>query len=158
MHTGFRYVSFIFGATPQRVFQALTQRADYDAFLDTTGPQSTWQVGDTVYWKSTPEDDFEDLGQRVVEATPGKALVYTWHGVQSEHRELFDSDADFDAALPERSTVRFYMSTPADLPDAVRLELIHDGFDSPYSVMLNAVAEGWPLIMSALKTHLENQR
>lgn len=158
MHTGFRYVSFIFGSTPQRVFEALTDRADYDAFLDTTGPQSTWQAGDKVYWKSTAEGDFEDLDQRVIEATPGKALVYTWHGVQPEHRELFDSDAAFNTALPERSTVRFQMSAAADMPDAVRLELTHDGFDSPDSVMLNAIAEGWPIIISALKTHLEAQR
>ncbi|WIM72154.1 hypothetical protein QP028_12665 [Corynebacterium suedekumii] len=79
----FTYVTYIFGTTPQRVYQALTERADYDAYLGTTGPQSTWAVGE-VFWKSLPEGDFEDLGQEVLEADPGVALAY--RGTASSRR------------------------------------------------------------------------
>lgn len=153
----FTYVTYIFGTTPQRVYQALTERADYDAYLGTTGPQSTWAVGDTVFWKSLPEGDFEDLGQEVLEADPGVALAYTWYGVQPAHRRFFASDAAFAASQSERSVVRFSLIDDPELA-AVRLHLTHEGFDSADSVMLHRVSEGWPKIVSALKTWLESPK
>jgi uncharacterized protein YndB with AHSA1/START domain len=105
-----------------------------------------------------PDGEFEHLDQRVLEAEPGRRLSYTWHAFQPMHRELFDSDEEFEAARGERSKVTFDIE-PAEEPGAgVRLTITHDGFDGPDSKMLEAVSGGWIMILSSLKTLLEGGR
>ena len=53
---------------------------------------------------------------------------------------------------------RAIASTTDDELAAVRLHLTHEGFDSADSVMLHRVSEGWPKIVSALKTWLESPK
>ncbi len=153
----FQYITYIYGeqVTPQKVFAALTERPHLDVYMQGTGPKSTWEVGAKVFWKSLPEDEFDDLDQEVLEVIPGEKLRYSWHQIQEMHRGLFNSEADFQAALPERSVVTFYISELSDGLSGSRLELVHDGFDSDDSVMLQGVTEGWSMILSSLKTYLE---
>jgi len=150
----FVYVTYI-QTTPERLYQALTDPELIELYMGGTGPESTWEVGSPVRWKSDPSGEFEELGQRVLVAEPGRRLSYSWHTLQPMHRELFDSDEEFAEALKERSTVTFDIE-PAEIPVmGVKLTITHDGFDSPDSKMLEGTSGGWVMILSALKTLLE---
>ncbi|MEV6651974.1 metalloregulator ArsR/SmtB family transcription factor [Streptomyces sp. NPDC051219] len=153
----FVYVTYI-QTTAEKLYQALTDPEFIKVYMGGHGPESDWQVGSSVKWKMDPNGEFEELGQRVLEAEPGKRLSYTWHTLQPMHRDLFDSDEAFEAALQERSKVTFDIE-PAEIPVmGTKLTITHDGFDSPDSKMLEGVSGGWVMILSALKTHLEGGR
>jgi len=150
----FVYVTYI-QSTPEKVYQALTDPEFISVYMGGTGPQSDWQVGSTVRWKSDAAGEFEELGQQVLEAEPGSKLSYTWHTLQPMHRDLFDSDAEFEQARMERSRVTFDIE-PAEVAEmGVKLTITHDRFDSPESKMLESISGGWVMILSALKTTLE---
>ncbi|MGV9306732.1 MULTISPECIES: ArsR/SmtB family transcription factor [unclassified Nonomuraea] len=150
----FVYVIYI-QTTPEKLYQALTDPELIKVYMGGTGPESTWEIGSPVRWKSFPDGEFQELGQRVLEAEPGKRLSFTWHTLQPMHREMFDSDEAFAVAVKERSKVTFEIE-PAELEVlGVKLTIIHDGFDSPDSKMLGSVSGGWIMILSALKTFLE---
>ncbi|MGV0868661.1 SRPBCC domain-containing protein [Corynebacterium kalidii] len=154
----FTYVSFMFGVGPERVFEALTTPSDIEVYMLGTGPSSSWGTGDTVLWKSDAAGEFEDLGQKVTGVVPGEYVEYTWHPIQPMHRPLFSSDEDFEAALSERTTVRWSMEPFEDDGMAgTVLRLRHSGFDSPDSVMLQGVGDGWAFFVSSLKSYLERQ-
>jgi len=150
----FVYVTYI-QTTPQRLYQALTDWEFIKSYMGGYGPESDWRVGSSVKWKTDPQGEFEELGQRVLEAEPGKRLSYTWHTIQPMHRDLFDSDEEFEAALEERSRVTFDIEPAAEPTMGTKLTITHDGFDSPDSKMLEGVSGGWVMILSALKTLLE---
>jgi len=153
----FVYVIYI-QSTPDELYRALTDRAFIAVYMGGMGPESDWQVGSPVRWKMDPNGGFEELGQRVLEAEPGRRLSYTWHTLQPMHRELFGSDEEFAEACRERSRVTFDIE-PAEIPElGVKLTITHDGFDSPDSKMLEGTSGGWIMIASALKTMLEGGR
>lgn len=154
--TAFEYKSFIFDATPQRVFEALTTPSDIEKHMLGTGPSSSWEEGSKVLWKSDPAGEFEDLGQRVISIEPGDHIEYSWHSIQPMHRPLFDSDEAYEQALSEKTTVRWSMVGVEDGGmSGTMLVLQHSGFDSPESVMLQGVSDGWVFFVSSLKTYLE---
>lgn len=152
----FVYVTYI-QTTPEKLYRALTDWEFIKQYMGGWGPRSDWRPGSVVKWRMGPDGGFEDLGQSVLEAEPGKRLSYTWHTLQPMHRELFDtvSDEEFATAQKERSKVTFDIE-PAEEPSAgVKLTITHDGFDSPDSKMLQGISGGWVMILSALKTLLE---
>lgn len=154
MRPEFVYVIYI-QTTAEKLYQALTDPEFITLYMGGTGPQSDWQVGSPVKWKMDPTGGFEDLGQRVLEAEPGKRLSYTWHTLQPMHRELFDSDESFAEALEERSRVTFDIEL-AEVPEmGTKLTITHDEFQRPDSKMLEGTRDGWIMILSALKTMLE---
>ncbi|MCF6524421.1 SRPBCC domain-containing protein [Streptomyces sp. JJ36] len=155
----FVYVIYV-QTTAQRLYEALTDPEFVKVYMGDTGPRSTWEVGAPVLWKSEPEGEFEELGQRVLEAVPGRRLAYTWHTLQPRHREMFawTSDEEFEEARRERSRVAFDIEQAEVHGLGVKLTITHDGFRSPESRMLQGVREGWVMIASALKTMLEGGR
>ncbi|PRX96378.1 ArsR/SmtB family transcription factor [Allonocardiopsis opalescens] len=150
--SAFVYVSYI-RTTPQRLWQALTDPAFTRRYFDDTGPDSDWAVGSPVRWRMSPGDEPRDLGQVVLESDPPRRLSYTWHTMQPEHQEMLGlSDEEFaKAAAEERSRVTFELEPSGD---AVKLTVTHDGF-APGSVMRSAISQGWPAILSNLKTLVE---
>ena len=84
--------------TPEKLYRALTEPQFIELYFGGTGPQSDWEVGSPVRWKSDPNGEFEELGQRVLVAEPGRRLSYTWHTLQPMHRALFGSDDAFAEA------------------------------------------------------------
>lgn len=157
MMAEFRYTTFIF-ATPDQVFTALTTEDIQNKYLNNTGARSTWNVGDKVLWKSDPNGEFEDLDQEVLEVIPNEKISYTWHRLQDFHRDLFDSDEALRAAQQEQSTVTWLIEDASQFHMGTKLTLVHDGFDSPDSKMLEGVTFGWTMIIAALKTHVETGR
>jgi uncharacterized protein YndB with AHSA1/START domain len=82
-----------------------------------------------------------------------RLLSYRWHTFQPEHAERFGWSPEQLAEMRQEqlSTVTFEIE---QVGDAVRLTVTHDDFE-PGSEMLKRVSEGWPAVLSQLKTFLE---
>ncbi|MBA9003242.1 ArsR/SmtB family transcription factor [Thermomonospora cellulosilytica] len=148
----FVYTTYI-RTTPERLWQALIDPEFTRRYWGGTALRSDWRAGSPVLWQMRPGEEFRDLGQVVLESDPYRLLSYTWHHFQPEHAEMFGWTREKFAeyAAEPRSKVTFELE-PAG--EAVRLTVIHDGFE-PGSMMLQAVSQGWPALLSSLKTLLE---
>ena len=89
------------------------------------------------------------------EYDPYRRLSYTWHTFTPELAERFDFATTSLAKLAaeRRSTVTFDLE-PVDA--MVKLTVVHDDFDAD-STAVDMVSEGWPRVLSDLKTMLETQ-
>ncbi|MCX5386421.1 metalloregulator ArsR/SmtB family transcription factor [Streptomyces sp. NBC_00083] len=152
----FEYAIYI-QTTPERLYAALTDAEFAQRYFGGWGPMSVWRVGSPVLWKMGPDGGYEDLDQVVLAAEPGRRLAYTWHRILSMHRQLFDSEEEFERARAEQSRVAFDIEPARPASLGVKLTLTHDGFDSPDSEMLKGVSGGWVMILSTLKTLLERE-
>lgn len=148
--TGFVYVTYI-RTTPEKLWQALTTR-EFLAQYWSGGPAGVDpQPGAPVKWEIGGE--VRDLGQVVLEAEPYRRLSYRWHNYQREHMGMFGwTEEQFARLVTEKLSKVTFEITPAG--EQVRLTVIHDGF-VPGSEMLKGVSQGWPLILSSLKSLLE---
>ncbi|MGW9209333.1 SRPBCC family protein [Embleya sp. NPDC055664] len=150
--TQFDYVIYI-RATPEVLWRALTERAEIERWFDGSGPESDWAVGSTVRWSMSPRMAPRDAGQVVLEAEAPRRLAYTWHNYEPEIAEMFGWSAEqlAERRLEPVSKVAFDL---VPVGEAVALRVLHDGF-APGSEMLASIREGWPMILSNLKTVLE---
>lgn len=150
--TEFVYVTYI-KTTPEKLWQALTD-PEFTRQYWGDSQQSDWNVGSKVLWHSQGEDEPEDLDQEVLESDRPRKLSYTWHNYQRRHQEMFGwNDKQFAELVKEqRSKVTFEIEQAGEI---VKLTVIHDDFE-PESEMLKAVSQGWPAILSNLKTLLES--
>jgi uncharacterized protein YndB with AHSA1/START domain len=157
--TTFLYTIYI-EATPQQVWQGLTdptltrrywrhQRAGPKTFRSDWKKGSTWdlehpRVGLVV----------SDADQVILESDRYHRLAYTWHTFTPQWAiEVGMDEATANAWRAEpRSKVAY------DIEDAgkgvAKLTVVHDGFVSG-SVVIKAISEGWPAVLSSLKTLLE---
>jgi uncharacterized protein YndB with AHSA1/START domain len=94
-----------------------------------------------------------DPEQVVLEYDPPHRLSYTWHTFTPEFGAAHGFDEEYIARVSKehRSKVTFELE-PAGA--GVKLTVLHDGFD-PGSLVLDNVRNGWPLLLSNLKTLLE---
>ena len=155
----FAYTIYI-QATPEQVWQALTDPAFTKRYWrhHLAGPKtfrSDWTKGST--WALIHEEVglvVSDPEQVILESEPYRRLAYTWHTFTPEWTTKVGMDeATADAWRAEpRSKVAY------DLEDVghgvVKLTVVHDGF-APGSRVLPAISEGWPAVLSSLKTLLE---
>jgi len=157
--TSFTYTTYI-ESTPEQVWRGLTDptyTVRYWRHAKAGGKTfpSDWKKGST--WDLVHADVglvVHDPAQVVLESDPFRRLAYTWHTFTPEWARcvgLPEADAAAWRAEP-RSRVAF------DIEDArrgvVRLTVVHEGF-APGSVVLPAISEGWPAVLSSLKTLLE---
>jgi uncharacterized protein YndB with AHSA1/START domain/DNA-binding transcriptional ArsR family regulator len=147
----FVYVTYI-ETTPEKLWQALTDPAFTDRYWG-GGTSSDWNVGSPVLWQSKSGEPFKDLDQVVLESEPYRLLSYTWHNYQPEHVELFGwTDEVFAELVKEkRAKVTFELE---QIGSTTKLTVTHDGFQGN-TEMLKGVSQGWPAILSRLKTMLE---
>jgi uncharacterized protein YndB with AHSA1/START domain len=157
--TSFTYTVYV-EAAPEQVWRALTERAFTRRFWrhSTMGGKtfpSDWRKGST--WELVHEDVglvVCDPEQVILEADPPRRLSYTWHTFTPEWSARAGLDEETAAAwrAEPRSKVAY------DLEDrglgVTRLTVTHDGF-SAGSRVLPAISEGWPAVLSSLKTLLE---
>jgi uncharacterized protein YndB with AHSA1/START domain len=133
----FVYVTYI-ATTPEKLWRAL---------IDGEMTRKYWSHENVSDWK--PGSRWEhrrldaartvDLVGKVVESTPPRRLVLTW---------AVPSDADDPA---QRSRVTFDIESQNGL---VRLTVRHEDLE-PNSEMLAGINQGWPTVLSSLKTLLE---
>ncbi|WP_433499861.1 ArsR/SmtB family transcription factor [Sphaerimonospora sp. CA-214678] len=146
----FVYTTYI-NTTPERLWQGLTE-ASFTRRYWGTALISDWQVGSPITWEHA-DVTITDPDQVVLEADPYHRLSYTWHTFTREFGEAVGLDGETLAELAgeRRSKVTFEIE---DLVQSVRLTVVHDGFE-PGSTVLSMIGEGWPHVLSGLKTLLE---
>ena len=121
--------------TPEKVWAAITNpefRRQY--WVDDIS--SDWKKGSE--WQHKSHDQICTAG-KVLESVPPTLLVITW----------------VDPSLPDDgSRVTFEIKA---FEDMVRLNVVHGDF-KPGSIMAKRISEGWPRVLSSLKTLLESGR
>ena len=133
----FVYVTYI-ATTPEKLWQALTDGAFTRRFWFGTTVESDWAVGSRVIFRS--DGEVHDSGE-VLEYVPYRRLSYTW---QVEFHEVFRRER------PSRVTFELEPTGGAE----VKLTVTHDEFE-PGSKVHAAVSNGWPMMLSSLKSLLE---
>jgi DNA-binding transcriptional ArsR family regulator/uncharacterized protein YndB with AHSA1/START domain len=146
----FVYTTYI-RSTPERVWQALTDPAFTRRYWGATF-QTDWKEGSTMTWDLFGVT-IADPAQVVLESDPYRRLAYAWHTFTPELGETLEmtEDARARVAAEQRSKVTFELEPLGEL---VKLTVVHDGFE-PGSLMASLVSEGWPRILSDVKTLLE---
>lgn len=155
----FTYTIYIH-ATPERVWQGLTdpaitrrywrhQRAGAKIF------RSDWQK-DSTYDLVHEEVGLvvSDPGQVILESDPPRRLAYSWHSFTPEWAAEVGMDEQTANAwrAGPRSKVTFDIE---DVGQGVaKLMVTHSGF-APDSPVLQGISDGWPAVLSSLKTLLE---
>jgi uncharacterized protein YndB with AHSA1/START domain/DNA-binding transcriptional ArsR family regulator len=148
--TEFVYTTYI-NTTPERLWQALTDPAFTRRYWGTTFT-SDWRVGSTMTWEQHGVT-ISDPEQVVLESEPYRRLSYTWHTMTPEFGKSvgFSDDVVAAMAAEPRSKVTFELEPQGE---RVKLTVLHDGFE-PGSVVRQSVSQGWPELLSDLKTLLE---
>lgn len=144
----FVYVSYI-RTTPALLYRALTERAFMERYWGVV-VESDWKVGSAVTWERNGIRQ-SDPSQVVLEAEPPRRLSYVWHAVTAEWNPSLSEERCRRAAAEPLSHVTFELEPQGEL---VKLTVVHDHF-GPDSVVAQMVSNGWPLVISSLKTLLE---
>ena len=144
----FVYVTYI-NTTPEELWRALTEPAFQWRYWG-LAQETDWQVGSTMTWRKDGVDN-ADPDQVVLESDPFRRLAYTWHSFTPEWNSTLSGETLAKAAGEARSQVSFDLEPRGDL---VKLTVVHDSFP-PDSVVAGMVSNGWPLVLSSLKTLLE---
>jgi uncharacterized protein YndB with AHSA1/START domain len=133
----FVYVTFI-RTTPEKLWQALTDPAFIHQYWCGIRAESGWTPGSP--WQLViPDGRVADSGE-VLEAEPGRRLVLRWRN-------------EFKPELREEGFSRCtFVLEPAGT--SVKLTVTHE-MDRPESKFVQAVSNGWPMILSSLKSLLE---
>lgn len=132
----FVYVIYI-QTTPQQVWDALRDAEMTRDYWGWHRNVSDWKAGQS--WR---HEDYDDASQVhvegiVVESDPPRRLVLTWAAPQKAGNPDKTSRVTFD--------IESFMGE-------VKLTVTHDDLDDE---MLRGIAQGWPAILSSLKTLLE---
>jgi uncharacterized protein YndB with AHSA1/START domain/DNA-binding transcriptional ArsR family regulator len=146
----FVYQTYI-RTTPERLWRALTEPAFTERYWGLAF-ESDWTAGSSVTMiqqgvrVAHPE-------QVVLAAEPYRRLSYTWWTFTPAWAEIVGISGDFLAriAAERRSQVTFEIEPRGEL---VKLTVVHAGFE-PGSAVVGMVRDGWPLVLSGLKTLLE---
>ncbi|MGP4016043.1 ArsR/SmtB family transcription factor [Saccharopolyspora sp. 5N708] len=148
--TGFVYKTYI-KTTPQLLWQALTDPAFTRRYWGVAF-ETDWRAGSTMIWEEQGGET-TDPGQLVLEAEPYRKLSYTWHTFTPQWAKAVGVSEEVLADIAEepRSKVTFEIEPVGDM---VKLTVVHDGFE-PGSTVLGMISEGWPALLSSLKTLLE---
>ena len=87
------------------------------------------------------EGNFKVVDGEIIEIEPQKRLVMSWK-------------AHWDDSVAKDRASRVSYELSAAGPSTTRLHLVHDDFEGPTATYSGSV-DGWPLMMSSLKTLVE---
>jgi uncharacterized protein YndB with AHSA1/START domain len=133
----FVYVTYI-RTTPARIWRALTQPEFTRQYWAGTWQESDWKPG--ASWRTMiPDGRVADSGQ-VVEIEPERRLVLSWRN-------------EFQPELRAEGFSRMTYELEK-VGESIKLTVLHE-MDKPGSKFIEAVSNGWPLILSSLKSLLE---
>jgi uncharacterized protein YndB with AHSA1/START domain len=147
----FVYVTHI-KTTPEKLWQALTEPAFTRRYWGAEF-ESDLTEGSPMVWREKGVE-IRDPEQVVLVSDPYRRLSYTWHTFTAEWAKannVPEETLKAFAAEP-RSHVTFDIEPTAS---AVKLTVTHGGFE-PGSDVLAGISNGWPAILSSLKTLLES--
>jgi uncharacterized protein YndB with AHSA1/START domain len=132
----FVYATYI-RITPEKLWRALTTPEIIKKYRFGMSVESEWKVGST--WRMYADGSLMDSGE-ILESVPPKRLVMSW---------LNEWKPEFKA---EGNSCCVYEIEPTG--ESVKLTLTHS-IERPDSMFIGAVAEGWPMVISNLKSLLE---
>ena len=132
------------------VYVATTLEKLWNALLDAEMTSKYWQHENVSDWKPGSAWEHREANNartvrlvgKVIESTPPRRLVLTWADPADKDREEKHSRVTFDLE-PVRGVVR--------------LTVTHEHLD-PGSDMLKGITEGWPKVLSSLKSLMESGR
>ena len=133
----FVYVTYI-SSSPEKVWNALLDGRMTAKYWQHENV-SDWKPGSRWEHRAFDKDRTLRLVGKVLESSPPRRLVITWAEPADEADEKKHSRVTF-----EIEPVR----------DVVRLTVTHDHFE-PGSKMFDSISEGWPKVLSSLKSLLE---
>ena len=133
----FEYVTYI-AASPKKVWNALLDPEITRLYWQHQNV-SDWQPGSRWEHRSFDKKRTLRLVGKVVEYSPPRCLVLTWAVPADEAREEKHSMVTLEIK-PVRGVTR--------------LTLTHERLE-PGSDMLEGITEGWPIVLSSLKSLLE---
>jgi uncharacterized protein YndB with AHSA1/START domain len=130
------------------VYIATTAEKLWDALLDAKLTAQYWQHENVSDWKpgsrwehrESNKDRKLKLVGKVVESKPPRRLVLTWADPSDEENTEKHSRVTFDIE---------------PVKGVVRLTVTHDLLE-PGSDMLEGISDGWPKVLSSLKSLLES--
>jgi uncharacterized protein YndB with AHSA1/START domain len=133
----FVYVTYI-RTTPERLWQALTDPEFTRLYWNETWQESEWKPG--ASWRlMIPDGRVADSGE-ILEIEPERRLVLKWRN-------------DFKTELHAEGYSRMTCELEKQ-GDSVKLTIIHE-IEKPGSKLIEAVSNGWPMILASLKSLLE---
>jgi DNA-binding transcriptional ArsR family regulator/uncharacterized protein YndB with AHSA1/START domain len=146
----FVYKTYI-NTTPERLWLALTDPTFTERYWGLT-LESDWTAGSTLVLEQKGVR-IVDPAQVILESEPFRRLSYTWHTFTNEWADLHGFSDELLAQMSgeRRSKVSFDIEPVGQL---VKLTVVHDDFDRD-SMVAPMISEGWPQVLSSLKTLLE---
>jgi len=133
----FVYVTYI-RTTPEKLWQALTNPKFIPQYFYGANQESEWKAGSP--WRLVaPDGQVVDSGE-VLEIEPRRKLVLKWRN---------ELKAELRKEGYSRMTCEIEKSG-----DSVKLTISHE-IKRPNSKFIKGVSEGWPPILSSLKSLLE---
>ena len=134
----FVYVTYI-RTTPARLWSALTSPEFAQQYWRGAYPKAEWKVGGS--WQLVfPDGRLADSG-KILAFEPSKRLSIQWRN-------------EFKPELKAEGWSTCTFEIEAADGDAVRLTVTHT-MEHPGSKFIDAVSEGWPQVLSNLKSLLE---
>jgi uncharacterized protein YndB with AHSA1/START domain len=135
--TSFVYVTYI-RSTPEKVFEAITKPELAKRYWGHENV-SDWNPGSKWEHIRDNEERTVDLVGKVVEVSPPTRLVISWANASQAADPAAHSRVTFD--IEEYETM-------------VRLTVTHDELEAG-SGMEKGIRQGWPIVLSSLKSFLE---
>lgn len=133
----FVYVTYI-ATTPDKLWNAIIDPKITAKYWQHEN-LSDWKAGSKWEHRSSDKKRTLRMVGKVTESSPPRCLVLTWAFPVDEAREEKHSRVSFDIE-PFR--------------DVVRLTVTHDRLE-PGSLMLRGITDGWPKVLSSMKSLLE---
>ncbi|MFN8555490.1 MAG: SRPBCC family protein [Candidatus Obscuribacterales bacterium] len=131
----FVYTTYI-KSTQQKVWDAIVT-PEFTRQYWGCALNSDWKKGSS--WHSIRNADGQkNMQGTVLESSPPDELSFSWHLPDAKEES-------------EQSRVTFKLET---IGDTVKLTVIHDKLESG-STMATNISQGWPLVLSSLKSFLE---
>ena len=149
----FVYTTYI-RTTPEQLWRGLTDPACTRRYWGGVAWESDWAAGSPLVLKLADKGvTVTDPAQVVLESDPYRRLSYAWHSFTPEWAAAYEVDEEHRAkiAAEPRSKVTFEIEQEGEF---VRLLVVHDGF-APESAIMPGISQGWPRILSSLKSLLE---
>jgi uncharacterized protein YndB with AHSA1/START domain len=137
----FEYAIYI-GAPASKVWKGLVDGEITKRYVYGTRFESKLNEGDAYAYLG--EGDFKVVEGRVLKIEKESRIVLSWK-------------ANYDKAVAQEEPSRVAFELTSSGPSTTRLSLIHDGFQTPSAGYAGA-REGWPLMLSSLKSILETGR
>lgn len=128
----------IIGASPERIWEALTKAEFTRQYFHSTAVESDWQVGSEVIYRMP--DGSDGVTGKVLESNFPNRLVITWRPL-------------YNPAMAAEPPSRVWFDIES-LGPTCRLRVSHDQFE-PGSVVYEQISQGWSAIIGSLKTLLE---